>query len=255
MPRNRTVNPWAAVMTHRPLVTGRSRSSTLVPLLSALRDHLPPGRCRHLDGPQAILLLERFREEQRDLVDDAGARGISQGEANRLSVIHSIIRWLKGGEHPGRGAVPLLEWVLTSFTPTSDDDQLRLRAALLAAIHDLGGDEGAAAEIWGEDPDDLPDGLFRYGMNLHRLMRQAGLTVEELAERACLAPAAVVAFIYGVEEPTVAETFRLAGAVGVTADALFVEDQEAARYPRPGLGRGLNVDRPQEPSVSADGSG
>jgi hypothetical protein len=111
-----------------------------------------------------------------------------------------MIRWLERGELPGPDAVPLLERMLGSIARDTDERELAEREALVAAIHDLGGDDRAAAEIWRKPAEDHPEALAAYGRALHGLMLAAGLTVARLAERADLEPSTVIAYVCGTEE-------------------------------------------------------
>lgn len=150
-------------------------------------------RLRICDGPgldrgQRLFLLRDFRQDLADQVDDAEHRGISERGAARLMTTRSMIRWLERGELPGPDAVPLLERMLASIARNTDERELAERETLVAAIHDLGGDDRAAAGIWREPAEDDPEALAAYGRALHGLMLAAGLTVAELATRADLEP-------------------------------------------------------------------
>jgi transcriptional regulator with XRE-family HTH domain len=151
-------------------------------------DRLPICDSRGLDRAQRLSLLRDFREDLADQVDDAEHRGISERGAARLTTTRSMIRWLERGELPDADAVPLLEGMLASIARNTDRRELAEREALVAAIHDLGGDDRAAAGIWREPAEEDPEALAAYGRALHGLMLAAGLTVAELADRADLDP-------------------------------------------------------------------
>lgn len=216
--------------------------------LDDLIDQLRVCDSRGLDRAQRLALLGGFREDLADQVDDAEHRGISERGAARLTTTRSMIRWLERGELPGPDAVPLLETMLGSIARNTDRRELAEREALVAAIHDLGGDNRAAAGIWREPAEEHPDALAAYGRALHELMVDAGLSVEELAERAEVEPSAVVAYVCGTEEARFVETLWLLDALRVTPDefAERVED-ELQRGPceRPGDG-GLNPVRTEK---------
>lgn len=200
------------------------------------------GRLRAM---QRFRLMDTFRGERDALVNDAEKRGISEEGAERLSLIRSLMWWLDcPAIPPAPDAVPFLEKLLGNIDREPDERELDEREALLAAIHDLGGDDVAAALIWGPAPE--PEPLARYGAAVQRSMRRAGLTVPELAERSGLEPSEVVEFIYGTREARAEETLRLAGALGVSPDILLsAMDDEAPPEP---LSRniGLNHDHPPD---------
>jgi transcriptional regulator with XRE-family HTH domain len=196
---------------------------------------------RSLDGGQRLSLLRDWRLELETEVEDAENHGIPDEGARRISLTRSLIRWLERGELPGPDAIPFLEKQLAGIGRDPEDHELAERAALVAAIHELGGDDRAAAGIWREPAP--PDVLAGYGRTLHRLMRRAGLTVAELADRADLEPSEVVAFLYGTEEARASETLKLAGALGVGPGVLLEGAKRGSRE-RPGRDAGLNRDRP-----------
>lgn len=179
---------------------GTSVGGRLRAVLDALTERLRICDGPGLDRRQRIFLLRDFREDLADQVDDAEHRGISEKGAARLTTSRSMIRWLERGELPGPDAVPLLERMLGSIARDTDERELAEREALVAAIHDLGGDDRAAAEIWREPAEDHPEALAAYGRALHGLMLAAGLTVARLAERADLEPSTVIAYVCGTEE-------------------------------------------------------
>jgi hypothetical protein len=203
------------------------------------------GRSERLKGMQKSRLMDTFRGERDALVKDAEKRGISQEGAAQLSTIRSLMRWVDcPAAPPGPDAVPYLEKLLGEIDPDPDDLELEEREALLAAIHDLGGDAEVAALIWGSGPE--PELLARYGAAVQRSMRRAGLTVAELAERSGLEPSEVVEFVYGTREARAEDTLRLASALGVTPD-VFLRAMDDEVPPEP-LSRdiGLNHDHPTD---------
>ena len=214
--------------------------------LRAVLDDLTE-RLRICDGPgldrrQRLFLLRDFREDLADQVDDAEHRGISERGAARLTTTRSMIRWLERGELPGPDTVPLLERMLGSIARNTDERELAEREALVAAIHDLGGDDRAAAEIWRKPADDHPEALAANGRALHRAMVDVGLTVAELAGRADVEPSAVVAYLCGTEEARFVETLWLLDVLDVPPDefARRVEEElDGDPGKRPGDG-GLN---------------
>jgi hypothetical protein len=214
--------------------------SRALDLLGALVDRLKGGG-GSLDGGQRFLLLRYWQLELETDVEDAENHAIPDEGARRISLTRSLIRWLERGELPGPGAIPFLEKQLAGIGRNPEVHELAERAALVAAIRELGGDDRAAAEIRREPAP--PEVLAGYGRTLHRLMRRAGLTVAELADRADLEPSEVVAFLYGTEEARISETLRLAGAVGVEPQVLLEGAQLGSRE-RPGREVGLNRDRP-----------
>jgi len=155
-------------------------------------------------------------------------------------MIRSLIRWLERGELPGPEAIPCLEAQLASIGRDADEHEIKERAALVAAIYELGGNGRIAAGIWRE-PD--PDVSRVFGRTLHRLMRQAGLTVFDLAGRSDLERSAVVAYLYGTEQPRLEEVLRLAGALGAEPEVLL-RGAAAVLNSRPGREAGLNHGRP-----------
>ncbi len=214
-------------------------------LADDLIDRLPIRDGRGLDRRQRLFLLRDFREDLADQVDDAEHRGISERGAARLTTTRAMIRWLGRGELPGPDAVPLLERMLASISRNTDERELAEREALVAAIHDLGGDDRAAAGIWREPAEEDPEALAAYGRALHKLMLTAGLTVAELADRTDLEPSTVVAYLCGTEEARFVETLWLLDALGVPPDE-FAERVEAERHGDPGErpgDRGLNPTR------------
>lgn len=195
--------------------TGDSVTERLRGLLDDLIDRLPAPDGRGLDRGQRLFLLRDFRGDLACQVDDAEHRGISERGAARLTTTRAMIRWLERGELPGPDAVPLLEGMLASIARNTDRRELAEREALVAAIHDLGGDDRAAAGIWRESAEEDPEALAAYGRALHGLMLAAGLTVAGLAGRADLEPSTVVACVCGTEEARFVETLWLLHALGV----------------------------------------
>lgn len=194
---------------------------------------------RGLKSRQRSFLLEDFRLELETAVEEAERHALSDEEANRISLIRSLIRWLERGELPGPDAILYLEKQLGGIGRHPDEHETTERSALVAAIYELGGNGRIAAGIW-RKPD--PDVLRGFGRTLHRLMRRAGLTVADLAELADLEPSAVVAYLYGTEQPKLEEVLKLAGAVGVEAEVLLQGAASVANE-RPGRHLGLNRDR------------
>jgi transcriptional regulator with XRE-family HTH domain len=229
---------------------GTSVAERLRGFLDALIDRLPICDSRGLDRAQRLSLLRGFRGDLADQVDDAEHRGISEKGAARLTVTRSMIRWLERGELPGPDAVPLLEGNLASITRNTDERELAEREALVAAIHDLGGDDRAAAGIWREPAREHPDALAAYGRALHGLMLAAGLTVAELADRAGLEPSTVVAYVCGTEEARFVEALWLLDALDVPPDEFAGRvDGELDRSPAGSLrDGGLNPRRSREAS-------
>jgi hypothetical protein len=157
---------------------------------------------RGLRSGQRLFLLRDFRLELETAIEDAESHAISDEDASRISLVRSLIRWLEGGEVPGPDAILFLEKQLGGIGRHPDEHEITERAALVAAIYELGGNGRAAAGIW-RKPD--PDLLRGFGRTLHRHMRRAGLTVAELAERADLEPSEVVAYLYGTEQAKLEE--------------------------------------------------
>ncbi|HEX4307169.1 MAG TPA: helix-turn-helix transcriptional regulator [Solirubrobacterales bacterium] len=185
------------------------------PLIHRLRNPSGPG----LNRSQRQFLLGDFRTGLARQVEDAKARYISDQEARRLSLHRSLIRWLEQGEFPGPEAIPYLERLLSEIPRNPTGSELAEHEALVAAIHDLGGDAGTAAEIWQEPDPELTAGI---GRNLSRLMDDAGLTVVELAQQSGLELDAVIAYVYGVEELRAEEILRLAAPLRVEPGSFFV---------------------------------
>jgi hypothetical protein len=172
---------------------------------------------RRLNSGQRLFLLRDLRLELESDVEDAEHHAISDEEANRISLIRSLIRWLEDGELTGPDVIPHLEKQLGGIHRRADPHEITERKALVAAIYELGGNGRAAAGIYRKAD---PDFLRGFGWTLHRHMRRAGLTVAELAERTKLEPSEVVAYLYGTEEPKLGELVRLAAAVGIAVDVL-----------------------------------
>jgi len=195
---------------------------------------------RRLSIRQREFLLRDFRLELESAVEDAERHAISDEDANRISLIRLLVRWLENGESPGPEVIPHLERQLEGIHRRPDPHEVTERKALIAAIHVLGGNDRAAAGIWRKPDPEISRGL---GRTLHRQMRRVGLTVSELAERANLEPSEVVAYLYGTEQPKAEELLKLAGAVGVEAEVLL-KGAAFGEGERPGLDAGLNQDRP-----------
>jgi hypothetical protein len=194
---------------------------------------------RRLSSRQRDFLLRDFRLELESAVEDAERHAISDDDADRISLIRSLIRWLETGELPGPDVIPHLEGQLRGIHRRADPHEITERAALLAAIYELGGNGRAAAGIYRKADPDL---LRGFGRTLHRHMRRAGLTVAELSERSRLESSEVVAYLYGTEQPRLEELIRLAGAVSVKLDVLLAGAASGAAE-RPGREVGLNQDR------------
>jgi hypothetical protein len=194
---------------------------------------------RRLSSRQRDFLLRDFRLELDSAVEDAERHAVSDDDADRISLIRSLIRWLENGELPGPEVIPHLEEQLGGIHRRADPHEITERTALLAAIYELGGNGRAAAGIYRKAD---PDHRRGFGRTLHRHMRRAGLTVAELADRAKLEPSEVVAYLYGTEEPRIEEILKLAGAVGVASDVLM-EGPASGVSERPGREVGLNQDR------------
>jgi hypothetical protein len=167
---------------------------------------------RGLKSRQRSFLLRDFRLELESAVEDAERHAISDHDADRISLLRSLIRWLENGELPGPEVIPYLEEQLGGIHRRADPHQLTERKALIAAIYELGGNGRAAAGIYRKGDPDLRRG---FGQTLHRLMRRADLTVAELSERSELEPSEVVAYLYRTEEPKLEKIVGLALAVGV----------------------------------------
>lgn len=135
---------------------------------------------RRLSFRQREFLLRDFRLELESAVEDAERHAISDEDANRVSLIRSLVRWLENGELPGPAVIPYLERQLEGIHERPDPHEVTERRALIAAIHALGGNDRAAAGIWRKPDPEFSRGL---GRALHRHMRRAGLTVSDLAER------------------------------------------------------------------------
>ena len=103
-----------------------------------------------LNASRRRLLLEAFTSELARQVEVAKERHLSDRAARRLSLHRSLIRWLEQGEPPGPDAIPFLEGLLSEIPRNPSGPDLAEHEALVAAVHDLGGDAGAAAEIWDE---------------------------------------------------------------------------------------------------------
>lgn len=201
-----------------------------------------------LDRMQRLFLLHDFREDLACQVDDAEHRGISERGAARLTATRSLIRWLERGELPGPDASPLVEAILAGIARNTDDRELAEREALVAAIHDLGGDDRAAAGIWREPAEEDPEALAAWGRALHGLMMDAGLSIAELAARAGVEPSALVAYVCGTEEARFIETLWLLDVIGVSPDEFserVEEERHADSAERPG-DSGLYPPRPGE---------
>jgi hypothetical protein len=56
---------------------------------------------RGLKSRQRSFLLRDFRLELESAVEDAERHAISDDDANRISLLRSLIRWLENGELPG----------------------------------------------------------------------------------------------------------------------------------------------------------
>jgi hypothetical protein len=191
---------------------------------------------RGLSSGQRLFLLRDFRRDLEAAVEDAERHAIPDEEVGRIT----LIRWLESGDSPGPAAIAFLEGQLGGIGRDPDDHEAAERTALVAAIHELGGNDRAAAGI-GPKPD--PDLLRGFGWTLHRLMRQADLRVAELARRSDLEPSEVVAYLYGTEEPKLEEIFDLALAFGV-GPSVLVEGAGSGASRRPGRDAGLNLDSP-----------
>jgi hypothetical protein len=195
---------------------------------------------RGLSSGQRLFLLRDFRLDLEAAVEDAERDAIPDEEAGRITLIRSLIRWLEFGDSPGPAAIPFLEGQLGGIGRDPDDQEAAERTVLVAAIHELGGDDRAAAGI---GPKTDPDLLRGFGWTLHRLMRQADLTVAEVARRSDLEPSEVVAYLYGTEEPKLEEIADLALAVGV-GPSVLVKGAVSGASRRPGRDAGLNLDTP-----------
>jgi hypothetical protein len=181
--------------------------STMELLGYRFRNRRGPG----LSRSQRHFLLRMFRDELARQVEDARTRLISDQAARRLSLHRSLVRWLERGEFPGAEAVGLFERMLSEIPRNPSGSELAEHRALVAAIHDLGGDAKTAEEIWQEADPELAAGI---GRNLHRLMEEADVSIIELSYRSGIPVDAVIAYAYGVEEPGVRDLLELAHAVG-----------------------------------------
>jgi hypothetical protein len=195
---------------------------------------------RGLKSAQRSFLLRDFRLELESAVEDAERHAISDTDAERISLLRTLIRWLETSEVPGPEVIPFLEEQLGGIHRVADPHEITERYALIAAIYELGGNGRAAAGIYRKGDAEFMRG---FGRTLHRHMRRAGLTVAELSDRAKLEPSEVVAYLYGTEQPRAEEVLKLAGAVGVEAEVLLKGAASGARE-RPGRETGLNLDRP-----------
>ncbi|HEX4304806.1 MAG TPA: helix-turn-helix transcriptional regulator [Solirubrobacterales bacterium] len=197
---------------------------------------------RRLRRDQRAQLLRDLRLELEVAVEEAEEHAISDGDAEAISHIRSLIRWLEDGEVPGPEAIPFLEGRLATFYRRQFRRADPAREALIAGIYELGGNGVAAAGIYRKADREF---LWGFGRALHRSMNRAGLTVDGLARRAGLEPSEVVVFLHGTEQPRLDELVRLAQAVGVDIQALADGALKGASE-RPGSDAGLNDVRPED---------
>lgn len=197
------------------------------------------GGTRGLTPSQRSWLLDDLQEDLAAMVDDAEDRGVGEKTAREMVVVRSLIVWLEGDGAPHEDeAIDYLERALKAVPRNPGEDELAFRKTYLAAIGELGGDEGAAARLRREPPGGPEEGrgpLDLQGRRVRELMERRGLTVGGLARRSGIDTVTLVSILFGLEEMRVEELIRLSGALGVSTEDLFPGGPTAADDERGGI--------------------
>jgi hypothetical protein len=159
------------------------------------------GDAPRLDSEQRSWLLQDFREDLDDQIEDAEERGITERGARELVATRALVEWLELGDFPPAAGIELLEkGVAQTPRHPSRKDRWR-RDVYLAAIGELGGDEEAAAKLWRDGVDEQTRELLDFqGRKLRGRMEELGLTIGDLAERTGIDTVRLVAVLFGQEE-------------------------------------------------------
>lgn len=196
------------------------------------------GGTRGLTSSQRSWLLGDLREDLAGMVDDAENRGVTEKTAREMVVVRSLIVWLEGDGAPREGeAIDYLERALKSIPRNPGEDELAFRKTYLAAVGELGGDEGAASRLWRAPPGGPGEGrglLDLQGRRVRELMEQRGLTVGGLTRRSGIDTVTLVSIVFGLEEMRVEELIRLSGALDVPTEDLFPGGPTSAEDERGG---------------------
>jgi hypothetical protein len=192
-----------------------------------------------LTPSQRSWLLDDLQEDLAAMVDDAEDRGVSEKTAREMVVVRSLVVWLKGDGPPAEAeAIDYLERALKAVPRNPGEDELAFRKTYLAAIGELGGDEGAASRLWREPPGGPGEGrglLDLQGRRVRELMERRGLTVGGLARRSGIDTVTLVSILFGLEEMRAEELIRLSGALGVSTDDLIPGGPTSAEDERGGI--------------------
>jgi hypothetical protein len=192
-----------------------------------------------LTPSQRSWLLDDLQEDLAAMVDDAEDRGVSEKTAREMVVARSLVVWLQGdGPPPEADAIDYLERALKAVPRNPGEDELAFRKTYLAAIAELGGDEGVASRLWREPPGGPGEGrglLDLQGRRVGELMEQRGLTVGGLARRSGIDTVTLVSILFGLEEMRVEELIRLSGALDVSTEDLFPGGPTSAEDERGGI--------------------
>jgi hypothetical protein len=197
------------------------------------------GGTRVLTPSQRSWLLADLQEDLAAMVDDAEDRGVGEKTAREMVVVRSLVVWLEGDGPPAEAeAIDYLERALKAVPRNPGENELAFRKSYLAAIDELGGDEGVAARVWREPPGGPEEGhrlLDLQGRRVREFMEQRGLTVGGLARRSGIDTVTLVSILFGLEEMRVEELIRLSGALDVSADDLIPGDPTSAEDERGGI--------------------
>jgi hypothetical protein len=193
---------------------------------------------RRLAPAHRAWLLEDVREDLAAMVDDAENRGVTERAAREMLVLRELTVWLEGGAQPGSDATGYLERAVKVIPRNPHEDELARRNAYLAAIGDLGGDEGAASRLWREpsgDPGEARRLLDLQGRRIRGLMEERGFNVGGLASRTGIDTVTLVSILFGLEEMRAGEWTRLSEALDVPLDDLIPDGRISADNERGGI--------------------
>jgi hypothetical protein len=190
------------------------------------------------------------------MLDDAATRTVSARGAEALLLTAEIVRWLHGGELPGKGSVELLEEHVAVFNDARHPEEHEAQRALLIVLFTLV--TAQAREIRGGRWRHLRVNVEaaeererrRFGSNLDELREKHGLTIGELAAASQMDVLRLVGLIFAAESAGASEIRLLAEALDVEPSVLIPEEMPGAP---PQVASGISQRRTDPTTAGAAG--